>query len=170
MQYLIKGISLTFKNDGIMKVLFIGSGCACRLPFAESIFKKKLLEADVTGVEVETANVAEWGLVPTVGSTVQSEASAREVLDEADLIVVMEDRQRDFLTKFMDYSCWSKIHLFWDYCKRKTGMKTNMACNLSYRTESEVVDYGFETLVDRLKTFIKEHFIGDDKEEVVPAI
>jgi protein-tyrosine-phosphatase len=153
-----------------MKVLFIGSGCACRLPFAESIFKKKLLEADVTGVEVETANVAEWGLVLTVGSTVQSEASAREVLDDADLIVVMEDKQRDFLTKFMDYSCWSKIHLFWDYCKRKTGMKTNMACNLSYRTESEVVDYGFETLVDRLKTFIKEHFIGDDKEEVVPAI
>ena len=42
-----------------MKVLFIGSGCACRLPFAESIFKKKLLEADVTGVEVETADVAE---------------------------------------------------------------------------------------------------------------
>ena len=89
-----------------MKVLFIGSGCACRLPFAESIFKKKLLEADVTGVEVETADVAEWGLVPTVGDVLQRETSAREVLDEADLIVVMEDKQRDFLTKFMDYSCF----------------------------------------------------------------
>lgn len=153
-----------------MKVLFIGSGCACRLPFAESIFKKKLLEADVTGVEVETADVAEWGLVPTVGNAGQRETSAREVLDEADLIVVMEDRQRDFLTKFMDYSCWDKIHLFWDYCKRKTGMKTNMACNLSYRTESEVVDYGFETLVGRLKAFIKEHLIGDKEENVVAAV
>ena len=123
-----------------MKVLFIGSGCACRLPFAESIFKKKLLEADVTGVEVETADVAEWGLVPTVGDVLQRETSAREVLDEADLIVVMEDKQRDFLTKFMDYSCWSKIHLFWDYCKRKTGMKTNITrshglCNTA-RTSS----------------------------------
>ena len=134
-----------------MKVLFIGSGCACRLPFAESIFKKKLLEADVTGVEVETANVAEWGLV-------------------ADLIVVMEDKQRDFLTKFMDYSCWSKIHLFWDYCKRKTGMKTNMVGNLSYRTESEVVDFGCETMVSRLKAFIKEHLIGEREENVVTAI
>lgn len=153
-----------------MKVLFIGSGCACRLPFAESIFKKKLLEADVTGVEVETADVAEWGLVQAVGNAVQSEISAREVLDKADLIVVMEDKQRDFLTKFMDYSCWDKIHLFWDYCKRKTGMKTNVACNLSYRTESEVVDYGFETMVDRLKAFIKEHFIGDNDAEVVSAV
>lgn len=153
-----------------MKVLFIGSGCACRLPFAESIFKKKLLEADVTGVEVETADVAEWGLVPTVGGVLQRETSAREVLDEADLIVVMEDKQRDFLTKFMDYSCWSKIHLFWDYCKRKTGMKTNMVGNLSYRTESEVVDFGCETMVSRLKAFIKEHLIGEREENVVTAI
>lgn len=153
-----------------MKVLFIGSGCACRLPFAESTFKKKLLEADVTGVEVETADVAEWGLVPTVGNAVQRETSAREVLDDADLIVVMEDKQRDFLTKFMDYSCWSKIHLFWDYCKRKAGMKTNMTGNLSFRTESEVVNYGCETMVARLKAFIKEHLIGDGEKEVVAAV
>lgn len=152
-----------------MKVLFIGSGCACRLPLAASILKKKLLEADVAGVEVETADIAEWGLVPTVGNVGKRKNSAREVLDEADLIVVTEDKQRDFLTKFMDYSCWSKIHLFWEYCKRKTGMQTNIACNLSYRTESEVVDYGFDTLVGRLKAFIKGHHLGGEKKRDVAA-
>ena len=91
-----------------MKVLFIGSGCACRLPFAESIFKKKLLEADVTGVEVETADVAEWGLVPTVGDVLQRETSAREVLDEADKLFSFNCKLYNEIKDKCPFEGWKK--------------------------------------------------------------
>lgn len=43
-----------------MKILFIGSGCACRLPFVEYLFKKKIQEAEVPDIEVESADMAMW--------------------------------------------------------------------------------------------------------------
>lgn len=45
-----------------MKILFIGSGCACRLPFVEYLFKKKIQEAEVPDIEVESADMAMWGV------------------------------------------------------------------------------------------------------------
>lgn len=155
-----------------MKVLFIGSGCACRLPFAEHLFKKKLLEAEVTGVEVETADMAEWGVTPKdEGATSGNASSTTEtLLTQADFIVVMEERQRDFLTKFMDYSNWSKIHLFLDYCRKKKGLLTSPWCgNLSYRTPNEEVNDGCQRLLERLKVFLKEHFMEMNGTVSVPT-
>lgn len=45
-----------------MKILFIGSGCACRLPFVEYLFKKKIQEAEVPDIEVESADMARLSL------------------------------------------------------------------------------------------------------------
>lgn len=113
-----------------MKILFIGSGNSWRLPLAEYVLRKKLKEANVTGVEVESAETSDLGVasqeicmetkspeaVPPFHDCVKNNATTDKVLGEADLIIVMEKKQRDFLTKFLDYSNWNRIHLFLEYC------------------------------------------------------
>ncbi len=142
-----------------MKVLFIGSGCACRLPFAEYLFKKKLQEAHVPGIEVESADMAVWGITPNgdVPAGVDVPEKGKELLKEADFIVVMEGRQRNFLTRFLDYGCWDKIHLFLDYCMSKKERFVGAAyADLDYPTQEEEVGDGCMRLIEHIKHFLKE--------------
>ena len=83
-----------------MKVLLVGLERVGKLFSMESLFKKKLTEADMTDVEVVTAEMAEFG---SPGGR-KLERSMNEALrDEADFVVVMEPWQKDLLTRFMDY-------------------------------------------------------------------
>lgn len=92
-----------------MKVLLVGLERVGKLFSMESLFKKKLTEADMTDVEVVTAEMTEFG---SPGGR-KLERSMNEALrDEADFVVVMEPWQKDLLTRFMDYRNWHKIHLF----------------------------------------------------------
>ena len=156
-----------------MKILFIGSGCACRLPFVEYLFKKKLQEEQVQDVEVETADMAVWGV--TASGDTPAESSGPEkvgtLLEDADLIVVMEEKQRNFLTRFMDYGSWNKIHKFLDYCtSRKDRMVSSVYGYLDYHTQDEEVSDGCSNLLNRIKTFLKEHWIETEgNETLVPA-
>lgn len=100
-----------------MKVLLVGLERVGKQFSMESLFKKKLTEADMTDVEVVTAEMTEFG---SPGGR-KLERSMNEALrDEADFVVVMEPWQKDLLTRFMDYRNWHKIHLFADICKRKS--------------------------------------------------
>ena len=82
-----------------MKILFIGSGCACRLPFVEYLFKKKIQEAEVPDIEVESADMAMWGVTSNESGIPKSSGPDKvgNLLNQADFIVVMEGRQRNFL-------------------------------------------------------------------------
>ena len=156
-----------------MKILFIGSGCACRLPFAEHLFKKKLQEADVSGIEVETADMAVWGVTPKDDTPAENSGPEKvgNLLQDADFIVVMEGKQRNLLTRFLDYSSWNKIHLFLDYCKAKKEQWTGRAFgNFDYPTEDEEVNDGCMRLIDQIKAFLKEH-LGEQPStsNIVPA-
>ena len=140
-----------------MKILFIGSGCACRLPFAARFFKKTLQEEQLKGVEVESADLAVWGVIPGADESYADhcEQKAGEVLRSADLIVVMEERQRNLLTRFLDYSCWDKIHLFLDYCKAKKGMVSQSLCGYpECPTQDEVVGTGCKNLIEDVRRFL----------------
>ena len=100
-----------------MKVLLVGLERVGKQFSMESLFKKKLTEADMTDVEVVTAEMTELG---SPGGR-KLERSMNEALrDEADFVGVMEPWQKDLLTRFMDYRNWHKIHLFADICKRKS--------------------------------------------------
>lgn len=61
-----------------MKILFIGSGCACRLPFVEYLFKKKIQEAEVPDIEVESADMAMWGVTSHESVVPESSGPKRE--------------------------------------------------------------------------------------------
>ena len=113
----------------------------------ESLFKKKLTEADMTDVEVVTAEMTEFG---SPGGR-KLERSMNEVLrDEADFVVVMEPWQKDLLTRFMDYRNWHKIHLFADICKRKS--KADMpSCD-----GNEEMNDGCRNLLEGLKMLLRK--------------
>ena len=149
-----------FNLSRAMKILFIGSGCACRLPFVEYLFKKKLQEEQVQDVEVETADMAVWGVTSSGDAMPQSSGPEKvgNLLEDADLIVVMEDKQRNFLTRFMDYSSWNKIHKFLDYCtSKKDQLVSSVYGYVDYHTQDEEVSDGCANLLDRIKLFLKEH-------------
>lgn len=146
-----------------MKILFIGSGCACRLPFVEKFFKKHLQEADVDGIEIGTADMEAWRV--TSKEHAQDESSGPDkvgnLLGDADFIVVMEKRQRNFLTRFMDYNSWGKIHLFSAFCTNKSRHESNATFgDIGYQTQDEVVNDGCTNLLNRIKKFLS----GDSKE------
>ena len=98
-----------------MKILFIGSGCACRLPFVEYLFKKKIQEAEVPDIEVESADMAMWGVTSNESGIPKSSGPDKvgNLLNQADFIVVMEGRQRNFLTRFMDTVVGIKFTYSW---------------------------------------------------------
>lgn len=142
-----------------MKILFIGSGCTCRLPFVEKFFKNKLQEAAVDGIEIGTADMEAWGVTSKEATTKESKSSGPDkvgnLLDEADFIVVMEGRQRNFLTRFMDYSSWNKIHLFSAFCTGKKQRESNASFgDIGYQTQDEEVNAGCTNLINRLKKFL----------------
>ena len=149
-----------------MKILFIGSGCACRLPFVEYLFKKKIPEAEVPDIEVESADMAMWGVTSNESGIPKSSGPDKvgNLLNQADFIVVMEGRQRNFLTRFMDYSSWNKIHLFLDYCTSGKEHLVGSVCgDLDYQTQDEEMTNGCMNLIARIKAFLKEH-LGEKTE------
>lgn len=162
-----------FNLSRAMKILFIGSGCACRLPFVEYLFKKKLQEEQVQDVEVETADMAVWGVTSSGDVAPQSSGPDKvgKLLEEADFIVVMESKQRNFLTRFMDYASWNKIHEFLDYCSAKKGQWTSSLYGyVDYHTQDDEMSDGCKNLIGRIKTFLKEHLNEKaENEMLVPA-
>ena len=138
-----------------MKVLLVGLERFRKLFSMESLFKKKLTEADMTDVEVVTAEMTEFG---SPGGR-KLERNMNEALrDEADFVVVMEPWQKDLLTRFMDYRNWHKIHLFAVICKRKP--KADMpSCDVDfgYRSMKEEMNDGCRNLLEGLKMLLKKH-------------
>ncbi len=143
-----------------MRILFIGSGCSCRLPFVEQLFKKKLQEAEIQDIEVETADMETWGVTSQMndGQEKSGPDKVGNLLGRADFIVVMEGRQRNFLTRFMDYANWHKIHLFPDYCTMKRNEEDRSGYGyFNYRSQEDEMNEGCRNLLARVKAFLKEH-------------
>lgn len=151
-----------------MKILLICSGCASRLPLAEFVLRKKLKEAEVAGIEVESAGIADWGVAPqkeednlqksdSVWKVVRKNVTDK-LLEGADLILVMERKQRDFITQFVDYSRWGKIHLFMDYClgKNEDQVDPETEKNVVYKRAVEQVEEACQKLVENLKMFLHD--------------
>lgn len=154
-----------------MKVLFIRSGCACSLPFAENFFRRKLQDAQLTDIEVETADMALWGIESKDArlETTTLPDGTGKLLSQADLVVVLEEKQRNLLSRFMDYACWNKIHLLTDFCRnRKQERMQEGFVDYSAQTPHEAVNDGCSGLVEYVRAFLKKCM--KDKDEVQPAV
>ena len=111
-----------------MKIVFVCTGNASRSAAAESVLKKMLGEAGVTGVEVASCGtkVPEGLDREETMCHIASEQGYRmggkaipmtsELLDSADLVIVMTSHQRDEVTRVLTYNNWNRIIRFNEYC------------------------------------------------------
>lgn len=111
-----------------MKIVFVCTGNASRSAAAEVVLKKMIADNGIEGVEVSSCGTkvpegldredvmcriaAEHGYDMGGKAVPMSE----EILNSADVVVVMTQHHRDKVTRILTYDHWGRIILFNDFC------------------------------------------------------
>lgn len=111
-----------------MKILFVCTGNASRSAAAESVLRKMLADNGIEGVEVASCGTkvpegldreevmcriaAEHGYMMGGKAIPMTE----DILNSADLIIVMTEHHRNQVTRLLKYDNWNRIIRFNDYC------------------------------------------------------
>lgn len=147
-----------------MHILFICTGNACRSAAAESVLRKQLSDAGIEDVTVSSAGTLEWGTNPrdAVMTRIAAEhgymmegttsCMTREMLNAADLILVMTPEHRHEVTRMLDYNRWSRVHLFMDYCFGKDGalIDPTYCSEVIYREVFTAIEMGCRVIVEKI--------------------
>ena len=126
-----------------MKILFVCTGNASRSAAAESVLRKMLADNGIEGVEVASCGTkgpegldrevvmcriaAEHGYMMGGKAILMTE----DILNSADLIIVMTEHHRNQVTRLLKYDNWNRIVRFNDYC---FGQQTDLR-DPHYQTE-----------------------------------
>lgn len=111
-----------------MKILFVCTGNASRSAAAESVLRKMLADNGIEGVEVASCGTkvpegldredvmcriaAEHGYMMGGKAIPMTE----DILNSADLIIVMTEHHRNQVIRLLKYDHWNRIVRFNDYC------------------------------------------------------
>lgn len=105
-------------------IVFVCTGNACRSPFAETVLRQMLKEANINDVDVRSCGTLDWGSNPRdaqmvltakeLGYTMEGSTQRMKCDDlvKADKIIVFEPYHRDEITRILDYDHWNRITLF----------------------------------------------------------
>lgn len=126
-----------------MKIVFVCTGNASRSAAAEAVLKKMLVDNGVEGVDVASCGTkvpegldreevmcriaAEYGYAMGGKAIPMTE----DILNSADLIIVMTEHHRNQVTRLLKYENWNRIVRFNDYC---FGQQTDLR-DPHYQTE-----------------------------------
>lgn len=147
-----------------MKIVFVCTGNASRSAAAEVILKKMIEDNGISNVEVTSCGTkvpnglareetmcriaAEHGYA--MGG--MAVPATEEILNDADVVVVMTQNHRDQVTRILKYDNWNRIVLFNDHC---FGEKTDLP-DPHYQTEHvyricfDTIQRGCQEIIQKL--------------------
>lgn len=147
-----------------MKIIFVCTGNASRSAAAEAVLRK-LLGDGSTDIEISSCGTG----VPkglereAIMAKIAAEHGyymggyavpmTSELLDSADIIIVMTERHREEVTRLLSYGHWDRIVRFNDYC---FGEATDLPdphyqTEAVYRTCFDTIERGCKNIAQKLK-------------------
>ena len=148
-----------------MKILFVCTGNASRSAAAEAIMKKLITDENLEGVEVSSCGTgvpdgldraeimcriaAEHGY--EMGG--KAVAMNEELLNSADLIIVMTEWHHEKVTRLLRYDHWNRIVRFNDFCFGESSdlPDPHYQTEHVYRTCFDRVEAGCKEIIKKLK-------------------
>lgn len=147
-----------------MKIVFVCTGNACRSAVAEVILKKMLANERIQEVEVASCGtgvpdglkrdpvmcrIAEEYGYEMVGNAIEMN---EELLNSADLIIVMTQRHKDEVTRLLKYDHWDRIVRFNEYCFRENSdlYDPHFQTEYVYKTCFNSIEQGCKAIVRKM--------------------
>ncbi len=148
-----------------MKILFVCTGNASRSAAAEAIMKKLITDENLEGVDVSSCGTgvpdgldreeimcriaAEHGY--EMGG--KAVAMNEELLNSADLIIVMTEWHHEKVTRLLRYDHWNRIVRFNDFCFGESSdlPDPHYQTEHVYRTCFDRVEAGCKEIIKKLK-------------------
>ncbi len=148
-----------------MKILFVCTSNASRSAAAEAIMKKLITDENLEGVEVSSCGTgvpdgldreeimcriaAEHGY--EMGG--KAVAMNEELLNSADLIIVMTEWHHEKVTRLLRYDHWNRIVRFNDFCFGESSdlPDPHYQTEHVYRTCFDRVEAGCKEIIKKLK-------------------
>lgn len=150
-----------------MKIVFVCTGNASRSAAAEIVLRKTLADNDIRGVEVASCGTgvpeglereevmcriaAEHGYEMGGKAILMSE----ELLNSADLIIVMTKRHKTEVSRLMKSDHYDRIVLFNDYCFGDSSDLTDphYKTEFVYRNCFETIERGCREIIKKLNLY-----------------
>lgn len=147
-----------------MKIVLVCTCNACRSAAAEVVLKKMIEDHGIPDVEISSCGTKVYGrlerdlvmcrIATEKGYTMGGLAvqATEELLNAADLIIVMTERHRNDVTRILKYENRNRIVRFNDYC---FGVKTDLPdphlqTEHIYRTCFDTIERGCKEIIRKL--------------------